>query len=99
MTDEAEVFNEVRDVSEIGHRHYETTSERQLSLARFAMHRVRLAQYNNAMRAGMSEEEAQHHYTEAMRNYDGILSDELLAPNAGRYEAAKRDLAEGWRVL
>lgn len=100
MSDEAEVFNEVRDVSEIGAKHYETPAERQLNLARYAMHRVRLAMYSAGVHGGnMTEDEAQHHYDESMRNFDGILSNDAEAPNTGTYAAAMKDMAEGWRLL
>jgi hypothetical protein len=65
--------------------------ERQLRMARFAMHRVRIAQY-----AGLSRDEAMRKYREAMENFDHLM--ELAASEPERLESCEADMAKGFHL-
>lgn len=71
----------------------EQTINRQLRAARYVAHKLFVHKYASAVAGGhMSPDEAKAHYDEAMRNYDGIMSNAL----SGHSEAANAaEVAKG----
>lgn len=65
------------------------TLERQLRMARFAMHRVRIAQY-----AALPREAAEREYRAAMDNFDHLM--QLAASEPERLDACEADMARGF---
>ena len=65
--------------------------QQQLTAARYAMHRVRVAQYATlALNGTLTDEQAREQYLEAMANYDGIIEQ---APHFNG--ACDEDMAKG----
>ena len=74
-----------------------TDAERQLCMARFAMHRVRITVYASQMMAGnLSEEQAREEYRKAMENYDQILALAVTEPE--RIKACVEDMERGFDI-
>ena len=88
---ENQIFNEVRDFAEIdgGGESEVEALKRQLRMARFAMHRVRISQYQ-----GLPPDQAKEEYRKAMENYDQILG--LAASEPARLVACEVDMARGF---
>jgi hypothetical protein len=88
---ERQIFNEVRDISELDEcAHIDIDAfARQLRMARFAMHRVRISQYQ-----GLPPDQAKEEYRKAMENYDQILG--LAVTDPARLVACEADMARGF---
>lgn len=74
-----------------------TDAERQLIMARFAMHKVRVMVYASRMMAGnISAEQAREEYRKAMENYDQILGLAVTEPD--RLKACIEDMERGFTI-
>jgi hypothetical protein len=70
---------------------------RSLRMARFHAHKNAVHKYARRMALeGMTEDEARHHYTETMANFDQII--ELAAEDPARLDAAEADMADGFAL-
>lgn len=73
-----------------------TDAERQLIMARYAMHKVRVSVYASRMMAGhLSEEQAREEYRKAMENYDHLMT---IANEPGRIEKCIEDMDRGFDI-
>ena len=69
-----------------------TPEHRQLRMARFAMHKIRLRDYGLAvLRGQLTMEQGAEEYRKAMENFDQIM--ELAVSEPERIEACERDMA------
>lgn len=74
-----------------------TDAERQLCMARFAMHRVRITVYASQMMAGnLSEEQAREEYRKAMENFDQLMGLAVTEPE--RIKACVEDMERGFDI-
>lgn len=71
--------------------------QRQLTMARFAMHKIRIRDYAGAVLTGqLTEEQAKQKYNEAMENFDQIL--EIAVSEPERLTACIEDMNKGFYI-